>query len=65
MSPAGRTTLEVAAKIGRPVGYAQALLEDERRRGLVEQVDGRWRLTASAEAWLGPALREIAPPEGR
>ena len=55
----GRTTGEVAAAIGRTEREAEWLLRDCRRRGLVERVGDRWRLTAEAERRYGRALRAM------
>jgi hypothetical protein len=60
-----KTTLEVAAAIGRDVRFVEQLLRDEQARGTIECVDGRWALTSARES-LAP-LRDLPhmPEEDR
>jgi DNA-binding MarR family transcriptional regulator len=65
MKPNGRTVDEIAASTRIHPPYLEAILRDSERRGLVQRVDDRWSLTASAEARFGAALGEIAGEEHR
>lgn len=42
----------------------ELILTDCEARGLVERVDGGWRLSAWAEAEFGAALRGLPEPKG-
>jgi hypothetical protein len=57
MTEAGLTVLDLAARIGKPVTWVRALLEEDERRGLVRRVGDRWLLTEEAERRHGLSLR--------
>ena len=57
----GRSLVDIAASLGKPITYVEAILQDEQKRGNVEHVDGQWRLTASARQQFGAALRHVGP----
>jgi hypothetical protein len=57
VSGSGTTTADLAARLGLPVSYTEALLRDEQERGHVEHVEGVWRLTTSARDTLAPFLQ--------
>jgi DNA-binding IclR family transcriptional regulator len=57
---------ELAQRIGRSVPFARWLLSDLAAAGLVvEEADGRWRLSACAERRYGTALRSLARRDDR
>jgi len=57
----GRSTREVAARIGCSERQTLALLRSLRRAGLTEEDGGGWRLSARAERQYGWALQD---PDG-
>ena len=63
MAIPGRTVDQIAAAIGCPDAYASMILAELERDGLAEQVDARWRLSSTAEARFGPALRGLPVSE--
>jgi hypothetical protein len=58
----GRTTGEVAAVIGRPEEFTEALLRDERRRGHALCIGGTWQPTPRLVREFGPAFGCVTGP---
>lgn len=55
----GLTTAELAELGEVPTDYLDRLLGEDEARGIVERVEGRWRLTTDAELKFGWALRHL------
>lgn len=54
-----RTTAELAELLELTEERTEALMQESRDLGLVELVDGRWRLSAHADREFGTALRAL------
>jgi hypothetical protein len=58
----GLSVLEIAAAVGKSPTWVRTLLEEDRARGVLECVDGKWwRLTPKAEKRYGHWLRRVTP----
>ena len=62
MTATGRTIQELSASTRFNEDFLLSLLREDKRRGIVEEVDGHWKLTADAVAKYGDALRTFAHP---
>ena len=56
------TVEELADELRLPADDVLRMLREDQARGIVECVDGRWRLTEAAEAKFGAALRKFEIP---
>ena len=60
--PASRSTEELAGLLNRSPAWTEALLEESERGGVVERVNGGWRLSTAGELRYGRALRALTMP---
>jgi hypothetical protein len=61
----GLTVLQLGTRISRGLKFTNQLLADLEAQGLVECVEGEWRLTEWAERAYGRALRSFEPTRER
>jgi hypothetical protein len=57
----GLTSMQLAVRIARGARFTNQLLADLEAKGMVECIEGEWRLTAETEFELGQALRSFEP----
>ena len=62
--PASRSTEELAGLLNRSPAWTEALLEESERGGVVERVNGGWRLSEAGERRYGTALRSLSLGRG-